>query len=404
MRMNSVLRTIIISPDVAMAERLGAAVAQFGDAAEVCKIVDHYPAAVDLLRTLRAHAPTVVFLSFENVGQAVETVKFLETQSTGLQIIAIHGLCDANLLRETMRAGVREFLTDPFDHASLSDALRNASALLKKKPPVYESTNQILSFLPSKAGVGSTTLALNVSAALARGKTGSLLLTDFDLNSGMVRFLLKLTSEYSLVDAVENSSAMDENIWPQLISTRSGMDVLHAGRVNPNLRVDPTQVQSLLQFMRRNYDALVFDMSGNLERYSIEVMQESRQVFLVCTPEIPSLHLAREKMGFLKTLGLDSKVSLLLNRVQKKPLFSIAQVEELVGAKVLNSFSNDYFAVSKATTAGQVLDPTSSIGQQCAAFAASLSGSKPAKSTLPKKKFLQYFNVGNAPAQLASQG
>jgi len=398
-----VLRTIIINPDVAMAERLGQTLAQFGDAVELCKIVDRYPAGVDLLRTLRAHAPEVVFLSFENVSQAVETVKFLETQNAGLQIIAIHGICDAHLLRETMRAGVREFLTDPFEEASVSEALRNVTALLQKKPPVYEATNQIISFLPSKAGVGATTLALNISAALAKGKQGSLLLTDLDLNSGMVRFLLKLTTEYSLVDAVENAGGIDENIWPQLISNRMGMDVLHAGRVNPNLRVDPTQVQSLIQFMRRNYAALVFDMSGNLERYSIEVMQESRSVFLVCTPEIPSLHLAREKMGFLKTLGLDSKVSLMLNRVLKKPLFTVQQVEDLVGAKVVASFSNDYFAVSRATTAGQALDPQSVIGQQCAAFAATLSDIKPTKKPAEKrKKFLQYFNVGGSP-QMASQ-
>ena len=161
-------------------------------------------------------------------------------------------------------------------------------------------------------------------------------------------------------------------------------------------------MHNLIQFMRRNYEALVFDMSGNLERYSIEVMQESRQVFLVCTPEIPSLHLAREKMGFLKTLGLDTKVSLLLNRVQKKPPFTVAQVEELVGAKVVASFSNDYFAVSRATTAGQMLEPQSVIGQQCAAFAAGLLERRPTHAPQEKRKsFLQYFNVGNQ--QLVSQ-
>jgi len=396
------VRTIIISPDVAIAERLGETLAGFDDAVQLCRVVDHYPSTVDLLRTLRAHAPEVIFLSFENLPMAVATVRFLESQGAGLQIIAINSVCDATHLRESMRVGVREFLTDPFDLESVGDALRNVNTQLQKKPPVYESTNQIISFLPSKAGVGATTLALNVSAALARGKEGSLLLTYMDLNSGMLRFLLKLATEYSLIDAVENSTAMDENIWPQLISSKLGMDVLHAGRVNPNLRVEPTQVHSLIQFMRRNYEALVFDMSGNLERYSIEVMQESRQVFLVCTPEIPSLHLAREKMGFLKTLGLDTKVSLLLNRVQKKPPFTVAQVEELVGAKVVASFSNDYFAVSRATTAGQTLDPQSVIGQQCAAFAAGLSERRPSHAPQEKRKsFLEYFNVG-AP-QLASQ-
>ena len=268
-------------------------------------------------------------------------------------------------------------------------------SLLQKKPPVYEATNQIVSFLPSKAGVGCTTIAMNVCAALARGKEGSVLLTDLDMNSGMMRFLMKLTTEYSVIDAVENAVTMDENMWPQLISSKFGMDVLHAGRVNPNIRVEPTQIHNLIQFMRRNYEALVFDMSGNLERYSIEVMQESRRVFLVCTPEIPSLHLAREKMGFLKTLGIDTKVSLLLNRVPKKPPFTVAQVEELVGVKVAASFSNDYFAVSRATTAGQALDPQSVIGQQCSAFADSLSERRPIGAIENRgKKFLEFFNVG----------
>jgi Flp pilus assembly CpaE family ATPase len=253
--------------------------------------------------------------------------------------------------------------------------------------------------------VGTTTLALNISAALARGKDVSVLLSDFDLNSGMLRFLLKLKTEYSLIDAVDNGPEMDEAVWPQLVTpigTPATMDVLHAGRVNPNLRVEPAQVRNLLQFMRRNYKALVFDMSGNLERYSIEVMQESRSVFLVCTPEIPSLHLAREKMGFLKTLGLDVKVSVLLNRMQKRAAFTVPQVEELVGAKVVASFSNDYFAVSRATTAGQTLDLQSVIGQQCGEFAAGLMEQRAAGGSRQRpKKFLEYFNVGAQ--QLVSQ-
>lgn len=398
------LRTIIISPEPGIAERLGETLANFDGAVQMCRVVDKYPDSIELARILRAHAPEVIFLSFEAVPQAVATVRFLESQSAGLQIIAFNRVCDATHLRESMRAGVREFLTDPFDEETVGDALRNVNMQLQKKPPVYESTNQIVSFLPSKAGSGCTTLAMNISAAMTRGKEGSLLLTDLDLNSGMLRFLMKLGNEYSLADAVETAATMDENIWPQLVTSKFGMDVLHAGRVNPNIRVEPTQVQSLIQFMRRNYEALVFDMSGNLERYSIEVMQESRRVFLVCTPEIPSLHLAREKMGFLKTLGLDTKVSLLLNRVQKKPPFTVAQVEELVGAKVAASFSNDYFAVGRATTAGQALDTQSVIGQQCTAFAAGLFERRPpvAAATEKKgKKFLEFFNVGSQ--QLVSQ-
>lgn len=391
------LRTIIISPDVELAKRLEEAVGGLSDEVTVCRTIDRYPAALDLVRTLRAHAPEAVFLSFEDVARAAEVVKFLETEASGLQIIAIHHVCDAPLLRETMRVGVREFLADPFDRHSLIDTLRNVKALLQRKPPVYESTDQILAFLPSKAGVGTTTLALNMSAALARRRNTNVLLTDLDLNSGMLRFLLKLGNEYSVVDAVEHSLHMDEALWPQLVTTDGNLDVLHAGRVNPNLRIEPTQIRNLIQFMRRNYDAVVFDLSGNLERYSLEVMQESKRIILVCTPEIPSLHLAREKMAFLRNLGLDLRISLVLNRVPKKPLFTKEQVEEVLSMKVEGIFANDYYAVSRATTAGAFLEPESAIAKQCSEFVNGLLDRRPIHpgDRKNRKRFLQYFAVSN---------
>ena len=129
------LRTIIISPDAGIAERLGGTLAGFDGAVQLCRIIDRYPDSVEMSRMLRAHAPEVIFLSFENLPQATTTVRFLESQSAGLQIIAINSVCDATHLRESMRVGLREFLTDPFDSDSVSDALRNINALLQKKPP-----------------------------------------------------------------------------------------------------------------------------------------------------------------------------------------------------------------------------------------------------------------------------
>src|SRR5262249_46696369 len=160
-----------------------------------------------------------------------------------------------------------------------------------------------------------------------------------------------------VLDAVEHSVAMDEDLWPQLVSRIGSLEVLHAGRINPNLRIEAGHIRNLIQFMRRNYDTLCFDLSGNLERYSLEIMQESRCVMLVCTPEIPSLHLAREKLAFLRNLDLDGRISVVLNRVHKKPLFTKDQVEDVVGVPVVESFSNDYNTVNKAMAEGRVIEP-----------------------------------------------
>ncbi len=210
------LRTMIISPVAEQAENLQKAMSEMARFATVCRTLDRYPAAAtDVIRALRAHAPEVVFLSLEDFEKAQHTARILENEVAGLQIIAIHRYCDAAILRETMRAGLREFLAEPFELPALREALGNAKAQVERRPPSQPASDQIISFLPSKAGVGTSTLALNVSAALARTANTRVVLSDLDLNSGMLRFLLKIKNDHSVLDALENSSNLDEAMWEQ---------------------------------------------------------------------------------------------------------------------------------------------------------------------------------------------
>ena len=385
------LRCIIICPDPDVTVQLEETLVSLGDV-NVYRTLTHYPSATDLIRTLRAHAPDVIFLSFEALDKAEEVLSFLEKECADAQVIAIHRVFEPDTLRTLMRLGVREFASYPFEHQVLIDCLKHAASRLGNKPAGYESTSQIFSFLPSKAGSGSSTLALNVASALAREPEGHVLLSDFDLNSGMMRFLLKLQNSYSVLDAVEHSAAMDEQLWPQLVTTIGKLDVLHAGQINPSLRIEPTQIRNLVKFMRRNYSALCFDLSGNLERYSMELMQESKRVLLVCTPEIPSLHLAREKMQYLRSLDLQNRAVIVLNRMSKKPLFNESQVAEVVGVPVVASIPNDYPSVTSATAAGTVVDPKSELGKHFTALATSLIESR-APTMRGKRKFLEQFAV-----------
>ena len=389
------LRSIIVCPDAELSARLESAVTGTGQVT-VGRVLPRYPNAIDLVRTLRAHAPETVFLSFENLEKAQEVVKFLENEASGIQIIAVHRNIDSQLLRETMRAGVREFLVEPFERHAVLEALATVKALVERKPPALESTSQIFAFLPSKAGVGTSTIALNVSAAMARRPNMHVLLSDFDLNSGMMRFMLKLQNEYSVIDATEHSLQVDEHLWPQLVTSLDTLDVLHAGRCNPNFRIEGAQIRALVDFMRRNYQALCFDLSGNLERYSLEIMQDCKRILLVCTPEIPSLHLAREKMHFLRGFDLDTRVSVVLNRCQKKATFSKEQVQEILGTPVVQTFPNDYHGVNRAVTAGAVVDVESDLGKSFMTFANELLDRREVLAQGGnKKKFLEFFAVSN---------
>jgi pilus assembly protein CpaE len=384
--------SLVICPDQELSGRLEAALRATGQVSDV-RVMDRYPGSVEVVRCLRAQAAEILFLSFESVTEALDTVKVLEGEASSVQVVAIHRLMDPVVLRESMRSGIREFLVDPFDPDAVMESLAHVKALLERRPASYGSTNEIFSFLPSKAGAGNSTLVLNVSAALARKPGTRVLLSDFDLNSGMMRFMMKLSNAYSVTDAIENSSRMDDNLWPQLVSKFEQLEVLNAGPVNPSYRMEAGQIRNLVAFMRRNYKVLCFDLSGNLERYSIELMQESKRVFMVCTPEVPSLHLAREKLQFLKKIELHSRVSILLNRVPKKPLLTKDQVEDILGTTVTTVFPNDYHGVNGALTRGAVVSLSSELGRAFAQFADGLVEDKSQERANGKRKFLEFFTT-----------
>lgn len=385
------LRAIIICPDVELNSRLEKSLSETGIVV-VTRVVDRYPNALELVRFLRAHAPQVVFVSTEALNRTADVMREIEKHTPGVQVIAAGRAADPQLLLELMRSGIREYVVFPFELDALTAALSRVQETLENKPAYIESTDSVFSFLPSKAGVGASTMALNVAVALSRQPNSSVLLSDFDLNSGMLRFMLKLSNEYSVTDAAEHSFHMDEALWPQMVTTIDKLDVLHAGKLNPDFRIEAAQITHLMEFMRRNYRVLCFDLSGNLEKYSLEIMHESKKIFLVCTPEIPSLHLAREKYLYLKQLDLHERVCILLNRCQKRPLITPDQIEQLLGVPVTMTFPNDYQGVHRALTFGRWVEPSTELGRQFTILAQTMLETRP-HAVDNRKRFIEFFSV-----------
>jgi pilus assembly protein CpaE len=390
---NGVLTGIVISPENDRTGELSAALSEMGHV-RVLRSFQDYPSVEELCRVLQTLGPAIVFLGTEDTGRALELALAVDHAGTGAQAVVLSDGCDPQVLVESMQAGIREFLSLPLNPDRLNEAVCRISEILERKPLAFSSTDAVFCFLPAKPGDGASTVAVNVAAAIARRGREKTLLADFDLNMGMVSFLLKVGGSHSVLDALPIASGMDDSVWDSLIMKRDGMDVLCSGRLDPRTEVDLSPVEDILHFARRAYGAVCLDLSGNMEPFSLPLLSHSREIFLVCTSDIPSLHFARSKAQFLSDAGFVERASVLLNRSENLSSFSTSELEELVGLPIRFSFPNDPRCVGAAMQAGTPVAPKSSLGRQFAAFAEGLfavqSLSTPARR---KRRFIEHFAI-----------
>ena len=388
MGQQSPLRVQVICPDAALRAGIEGAFQALGKDTVLYQTLPTYPARADLARELRILSPDMLFVSFEDVGQAALVVRYIQNEVAGMPVVALYPHAEPAQLVEAMRAGARDFLTLPFEPAEVGRLLRYLRSALAEAPVAYATTEHIYSVVPAKPGVGATTVAINLGAAFAQESGMKVLLADMDLSCGMIQFLLKLPRERSVVDALARVEEMDTFLWPQLVTTRDGLDVLHSGGMNPQAHWEIPPTQGLIDFARRRYRALFFDMSGNLERHSMYLMQESRRILVVCNPEIGSLYQAREKIRFLDAMGWGDRVAVIVNRWDQALAVPMANIPAAVGAPVVAAFDDDHFEVRRAIEGARTLLGSgarpSKLGAQFREFAARLAqGERPQAAAKP---------------------
>jgi len=385
------IRAFLFCPETAVSQLVARSM-ESQSGVTILRSFPYYPNAEEAGRLVRIYAPNCVILSVADLPEAGRLAEEVRKSLPGVQFIAVHDQAEPSMLLQVIRLGIQEFLSPPFRHDIVAESLLRVRTQLSTDSVLAKGTNLVYSFLPAKPGVGTTTLAVNTAIAAARITADPVFFGDFDLSNGVVRFMLKLDSERSVVDAA-STDEVDESTWSKLICRKFGVDFMHAGRLQPDTRVSPIQAQRLIEFLRRPYKIVFADLSGNFEKYSIEIMRQSRRIFLVTTPELPALYLARDRVAYLNSLDLGDRVTVLLNRAVKRSSIDEKDISSLLGLPVFRTFANDYMSVAQALQDANPVKENSELGRQIAEFARMIPDEQSMKKPEPAKKFLEFFTL-----------
>ena len=381
------LSTVIVCPNQAVLGQLKDVLVGSMNLA-VARTYSHYPSVLEITQCVRAQQPDLMFVGMDVLESALHVVAAVQAEFPGLPLIAVDHGSDRNSFIAMMRAGVRDCISPPFNRDSLKATISLVDSILQRARPDYRLSDRVYSFLPAKAGVGCTTVALNTSFAIDQVSRQPTLLVDCDLTGGIMRFLLKLTNPFSLQNAALAAHELDDDLWSRLITRFGSLDVLHSGPIDLSYRIETTQGTQIVEFWRRIYKTICLDFSGGLEGFCLDRLCESKLVFLVSTPELTSLYLAKEKIRSIEHLQLGDRLRLIMNRTEAKSTLSNDEISELVGLEIFTSFCNDYKAVKNSIHAGTHIQHDSRLVAEFQNFARSITVDPQAEASEAKRSNL----------------
>jgi pilus assembly protein CpaE len=196
-----------------------------------------------------------------------------------------------------------------------------------------EVRRRAITVIGSKGGSGKTTVAVNVAAGLARRAPNQVVLLDLDVQFGNCAAALGLSPEYSLVEAVEAASHERSVLKVFLSGHPSGLAVLAPPEdlvAADDIAQD--QMKRTLAAFIEEFPLVVIDTASGLDRFALAAMEQSTDLLVVSTTDVPSIRATRRQLDVLDEVGyVSQRRSFVLNRANAKVGLSVGEIEAAVG-------------------------------------------------------------------------
>jgi pilus assembly protein CpaE len=311
----------------------------------------------------------------------------LRVSRPAVSVILIRRRVDTSVLAEALRSGMRE-VVDERDLTGLGAAIGRAhegwQALTGATAGHADTVQgQLVTVFSPKGGVGKTTIAVNLALALSAGGSRKVCLVDLDLAFGDVAITLQLFPARTIADAVHLEAGLDFAVLePLLTEYRDELYALVAP-VQPDAKdtIPASLVGRILVLLKAHFDHVVVDTSPAFDEYVLQAVDETDEMLLVTTLDVPTLKNVKVAVETLDLLNFPmAKRHLVLNRADDKVGLTQEKVEATLAMAVAVAIPTS-IQVAHATNSGEPIvlaQPKHQVSQAIKKLAGTLLAAAPA--------------------------
>lgn len=295
-----------------------------------------------------------------------------EVPNCAVIMMSVQG--EQEYLRRSMVAGASDYLVKPFSTDDLVGSIRSVyereglrNPVVAPPPPMFTpvtappppvdsvDTGKVVALFSPKGGVGRTTLAVNLASALKSMTNKRVGLLDCGLLFGDVGVMLNLVTKKSITDLVANIADLDQDLIEEILFTHSsGVRVLLAPpRPEMAELVTAEHIGVIVAKLRAMFDYIVVDTMPSFQDVMLAILDAADKILVLSTPEITALKNMKLFLETTEALGYpQSKLMLVINRMDSSGGISIAEIEANVNQKVSCGVVNDWKLATAAVNHG----------------------------------------------------
>lgn len=374
--MSPVLRTVIVAPDNTLRRELRLIISALETVQVEAEWADYDGFSFS------ADAPNVALIDVDaDTERALELVTRLARQGQ-CGVCAVSRFDDGQRVLRAIRAGAHEFLTLPIPPRELRSLLRSAAARGQVRDSAARGSTMV-AVAGASGGVGSTSIAVNLSSILAAHPESSVVLLDLDLVLGDVDVFLDMTYEHTLADLVRNVSRLDAELLRRSLARHDcGLHLLpRPAELSDAWLVTETALRRVLTLLKESSSHVVVDLSKAYSPLDMAALECCDVALLVTQLDLPGLrNVVRLLKSFRLVPGLSEKLRLVVNRVlPDAETIRVKRAEEIVGHEIFWQVPNDYRLMIDTRNNGVPLisqAPKAEITQSLAGLARALTGER----------------------------
>jgi pilus assembly protein CpaE len=263
---------------------------------------------------------------------AIKAIEKVKQAAPDLFVIASHFHADGETVIACMRAGANEFLLQPIKRTDFRDAIARLERAPRHATAGESKLGRLYTFIGTKGGVGSTTLAVNFAAVLAERRLSTVLI-DLDWTGNDAAMQIGASPQYTLMEVAENLERMDQALFEGFV-TRDPLGFFLVGppdALEQHGHFSDHMFREFATFLVEKYDAIVIDGGRAVsDEVVLAAAQISASVFLVIDQEFPSIRNAQRYIAFLMRMGFNQdQIKIVVNRYSKKAGPNMAALEQI---------------------------------------------------------------------------